>query len=120
MAPTLAWFEAIVEPMTEAVLVIDRSGTVVAVNASMMALRGVTDRSALLRPISDYGRFIRDWRVGDDPFAPDDLRRSLEGASIRRQRAAITLATGEERIVEFSTTPIYDGGAVQCAMLVLQ
>lgn len=113
--------DGIVEPMTEAVLVLDRTGTVVAVNGSMMRLLGVSDRSSLLCPISEYDRLISEWRTGDDAFVPSDLRRSLEGVSIRRQRATITTNAGVERIVEFTTTPIRDReDVVQFAMLVAQ
>jgi len=119
--PVFPPLQAIVEPMTEAVLVLDRAGMVVAVNDALMTLLDMRDRAAALRPIAEYDQFIRDWRVGDDPFAPDDLRRSLDGASIRRQRATLTTAAGTERIIEFSTTPIPDSdGVVQFAMLVAQ
>ena len=113
--------EGIIEAMTEAVLVLDRTGTVVAVNGSMVRLLAVGDRSSLLCPISEYDRLISGWRVGDDPFVPSDLRRSLEGDSIRRQRATITTSAGLERIVEFSTTPIRNAEeVVEYAMLVAQ
>jgi len=113
--------EGIIEPMTEAVLVLDQSGEVVAVNASMMRLLDVNDRGSMLCSISDYDRLISDWRVGDDPFVPSDLRRSLEGDSIRLQRATITTSGGLERVVEFSTTPIRDSeGVVEYAMFVAQ
>lgn len=113
--------QAIVEPMTEAVLVLDHGGKVVAVNDALMTLLDVGDRASALRPIAEYDRIIHEWRVGDDPFVPDDLRRSLEGASVRGQRATLTTTAGTERIIEFSTTPIRDSeGIVQFAMLVAQ
>jgi PAS domain-containing protein len=105
--------------MTEAVLVLDQSGSVVAVNKALVTLLDIADRASAMGPISEYHRFIREWRVGDDPFVPDDLQRSLEGVSIRHQRATLTTAGGTERIIEFSTTPIRDSeGAVQFAMFV--
>lgn len=119
--PLLPSLENIVEAMAEAALVLDRTGTVVTVNGSMMRLLGVSDRNSLLCPIAEYDDLISDWRVGNDPFVPSDLRRSLEGASIRFQRATITTNAGVERVVEFSTTPIRDSeNVVRFAMLVAQ
>ncbi len=120
-APAFPPLQAIVEPMTEAVLVLDHAGMVVAVNEALLTLLDVSDRATALRPLAEYGRFIREWRVGEDPFLPEDLQRSLAGESIRSQRATLTTVAGTERIIEFSTTPIRDsGGGVQFAMLVAQ
>jgi PAS domain-containing protein len=98
--------------MTEAVLVLDHTGVVVAVNDALMTLLELSDRASALCPISEYRGVIAEWRVGDDPFVPDDLQRSLEGESIRHQRATLTTTSGTERIIDFSTTPIRDSDGV--------
>lgn len=119
--PTSPSLQAIVEPMTEAVLVIDRRGMVVAVNGPLIAMFDMVDHTAALRPLAEYSCFVRKWGSEGTPAVPDQLQRSLEGAALRGQRATITTAADTERIIEFSTTPIVDSeGSVQFAMLVAQ
>ena len=110
----------LIAAMSEAVLIIDQSGMVVAVNQAMVGLLDLADESAAARPIDDYDELIRGWNVGGEHFAPSDLRRALAGEVIPRQLATITTATGTERIVEFTATPVRDpAGLVNLATLII-
>jgi len=97
-----------IEAMAEAVLVIDLSGVVVAANQAVLDLLDLPDRSSAFRSISQYGELITNWHLGDEPFAPGELRRCLEGRALPRQVATVTTAAGAEHIIEFTATPIKD------------
>jgi signal transduction histidine kinase len=115
----LPFLDATIEAMVEAVIVLDQPGTVIAVNQSAINLLGLPNKPAALHPLAEYAQLIRDWRVAGEPFAPDELRRSLAGETIPRQLATITTAAGIERIIQFTATPIRDDqGQVLLAMLV--
>ena len=104
----------LIAAMSEAVLIIDQSGEVVAVNQAMVELLDLADESAAARPIDDYTELISSWNVAGEPFAPSDLRRALAGEVIPRQLATITISSGTERIVEFTATPIRDSSGLIC------
>lgn len=97
-----------IDTMAEAVLIIDLSGVVVAVNQAVLDLLDLPDRSAAFRPISEYDELITSWHLGDEPFAPGELRRCLEGRTLPRQVATVTTAAGTEHVIEFTATPIKD------------
>ena len=104
----LPFLDRMVEAMAEAVLVIDLSGMVVAVNQAAIDLLDLPDRSSAVRPVDQYDQLITSWHLGDEVFPPSELRRSLEGKTIPRQTATITTAAGAEHIIEFTATPIQD------------
>lgn len=83
--------------MSDAVLVINTAGTVVSVNQAALNLLDIADKAAALRPLDQYDRLIAGWHVGQRDFAPTELRRTLKGDVIPRQRATITTAKGRER-----------------------
>ncbi|MDA8218387.1 MAG: PAS domain-containing protein, partial [Dehalococcoidales bacterium] len=97
-----------IEAMSEAVLIIDHPGRVVAINQVALDLLDLPDKGAALRPLDEYEQLIRGWRVGEEPFAPTELGRALDGQTIPRQVATLTTAANVERIVEFTATPIVD------------
>jgi signal transduction histidine kinase len=108
-----------IEAMAEAVLVIDPSGMVVAANQAVVDLFGLPTQPSAFRSIDQYGKLITSWRLGEEAFLPDELRRSLEGKSLPRQVATITTADRTEHIIEFTVTPIRDEQAhVMLGMMV--
>lgn len=115
----LALLDRMIEAMSEAVLVIDQSAHVVAVNSALLALLDLPDRASALRPIDEYGRLVVHWKVGEEAFAPGQLAESLSGETIPRKMASITTATGHQRIIEFTTAPIRDEqGQLAMAMMI--
>lgn len=117
----LPYLNRMIDAMSEAVMVIDRGGRVVAANQALAALLDLPDKRSALRPLEEYDQLIQGWQVGEEPFAPDDLRRSLQGETISRQLATITTSAGRERIIESTATPIRDEqGQVIMAMMVAQ
>ncbi|MHB1131814.1 MAG: sensor histidine kinase [Chloroflexota bacterium] len=119
MDPMQPFLGRIIAAMSEAVLVINASGTVVDVNEAAVSLFDLPDRAAALRTIDEYGQLISQWIVGDEAFALSELRRCLKGETIPRRVATITTASGAEHIMEFTATPIHDdGGRVIFAMLI--
>ena len=116
MLPTVG---RVIEMMAEAVLVVDQRGVVVAANRAMAGLLTLTDRPAAHRPLDAYGELIQSWHVDGEPLVPTKLARALDGETIPRQFATLTVA-GVEHSVEFTVAPIEDErGRVALAMLVV-
>ncbi len=115
----LLYLDRMIDAMSEAVLVIDRDGSVVAVNQAAVDLLDLEDERAALRPLADYHQLIQGWRIGDQDFAPGNLQESLEGKPIPRRLATITTLAGQEKIMEFTGAPLRDeGDRVVMAMMV--
>ncbi len=115
----LPFLEGVTDTMSDAVLVINTAGTVVSVNQAALNLLDIADKAAALRPLDQYGRLIAGWHVGQKDFAPTELRRTLKGEVIPRQRATITTAKGREYVVEFTAMPIRDPrGRVVLGMMI--
>ena len=116
---SLPVLDQVIELMSEAVLVVDREGTVVAVNRPMVELLGLPARAAALRQLAAYDRVIQSWHDGDEPSAPTALVRALAGEAIPRQYATLTVADVKHRI-EFRTAPIHDDrGQAALAILIV-
>lgn len=108
----------IADAMSEAVLIVDPAEVVVVANQAAAQLLDLADPAAALRPLGEYNHLMTGGRVGED-FPPDVLRRSLQGKTVSRQMATITTSAGNERTMEFTTTPIRgEGGQVALAMLI--
>lgn len=119
--PMLQGLSHVIESMSEAVLVIDHHGNVAAINRAALDLLDLHEQRTALRPLDEYDQLIRSWRVGSEPFAPAELRRSLDGQVIPRQVATISTGAGIEHIVQFTATPIRDEqGQIALAMLIFQ
>jgi signal transduction histidine kinase len=117
MLPVLS---RMIEGMSEAVLVIDHPGKVVAVNRAALDLLDLADKAAALRPLAEYDQLIHAWNVGQEPFAPTSLRLALDGQTFPRQVATLSTAAGVEHIVQFTATPLRDErGQVSLAMLIV-
>lgn len=115
----LPFLDRMIASMTEAVLVIDTSGLVVAVNQATLDLMDLTDRADALRPLSEYNQLIKGWHVAGEVFPPDELLRFTKGEAIPRQLSTITTSAGVEHIVEFTVTPIRDGkGQIILGMII--
>src|SRR5919197_3171946 len=108
MEGILSLLTRVAEAMGEAVLVIDRQGTVVMANSSAAELLDLEDTAAALRPLAEYDQLIAEWRIGDKPFVPRELLDALSGRAIPRQRATITTRAGSQRIARFTATPVSD------------
>ncbi len=116
---SLPFLNRLIDAMSEAVLVIDQQGKVVAANEAAVDLLDLPGRNEALRPLDQYDELIVSWSVGGQPFAPDKLRQSLQGKTILRQVCTITTAAGVEHIIQFTTTPIRDQqGQVNMAIFV--
>src|ERR671933_728987 len=120
MEGMLSLLSRVVEAMGEAVLVIDRQGTVVVANSSAAELFDLADTAAALRPLAEYDQLITDWRIGDKPFVWRELLEAMPGRPSPRQRATITTRAGAQRIVRFTSTPVSDErGEIILTMLLL-
>ncbi|HEX2986776.1 MAG TPA: PAS domain-containing protein, partial [Chloroflexota bacterium] len=115
----LPFLDRMIASMTEAVLVIDVSGLVVAVNQAAIDLMDLPDRTSALRPLSEYNQLIKGWHVAGEVFPPDELLRFTKGTAITRQLATITTSAGVEHIAEFTVTPIRDDkGQIYLGMMI--
>ncbi len=116
---TLSFLDRVIDSMSDAVLVVDTGGRVVAINQAALDLLDIKDEATALRPLGEYDQSIASWHPGEKHFTPGELRKTLRGEAIPRQRATITTAKGHEYVVEFSTTPIRDPrGKVILAMMI--
>ena len=106
--------------MTDAVFLIDHAGRVIATNPTALRLLDLPDQASALRPLDEYHHLITSWDVDQKPFALQQLRHSLAGETLPRQRATLTTAAGVEHLVQFTASPIRDElGQVLVAMLVV-
>jgi signal transduction histidine kinase len=106
--------------MTEAVFLIDHAGRVIAANPAAGRLLDLPDQASALRPLDEYNHLLTSWEVEQKPFGLQQLRRSLAGETLPRQRATFTTAAGVEHLVQFTASPIRDElEQVLVAMLVV-
>ncbi len=108
---TRAQLEAVLQAMSDGVIVLDADGRAVLVNQALARLTGHADRAAFLAGYPDFSRQFELATLDGEAVGPDawPLVRALRGESVAaRDYRARHLDGGRELLVTFACEPVRD------------
>ncbi len=111
------WLEAVINAITDVVVIVDTQGRIVQVNPAASEFFGIdfttVDRDTLARQMQVRHLDGRPLIKGEFPST-----RALNDEVVQKEHYHLTLATGEERIMTISAAPVCEGEQIIGAVMV--